>query len=234
MIYTLAFSPQPIVEAIPIDKACQAVNESMKIWGCPKRIKIDNGLPFVTAGGKDIPTLSQLWWIGLGIEVHLNELKVPQQNGTVEGLHGICHRWSAPHIHQALQAYQKRINETNRIQREVYRIRKLGDKTRRQLYPELWKNPRQYNPADFRMDRIYENLATRVWERKVNSAGAARFWKAFFYVGTQFIRHTVTITYDPLEHQWLIRATDGRLLKTNKKKFFTKAVIFKHAGIVES
>lgn len=203
----------------------------MKIWGCPKRIKIDNGLPFVKARGGDIPTFSQLWWIGLGIEVHLNAPKVPQQNGTVEGLQGICHRWSAPHVHDTLKSYQQRINETNRIQREVYRIRKEGDKTRKQLYPELWKNPRKFNPTNFKMKRIYENLATRVWQRQVNSGGSARFWKAFFYVGKQFRYQTVTITFDPLECQWLIRATDGRLLKINKKEFFTKKLLFKHAGI---
>ena len=72
----------------------------------PKRIKIDNGVSFANREKREIPTLAQLWWIGLGIEVQLNHFGVPQQNGTVEGLQGIGRRWSAPHLYETLEDYQ--------------------------------------------------------------------------------------------------------------------------------
>jgi len=200
-------------------------------WGCPKRIKIDNGLPLVSGGNKDIPTLTQLWWIGLDIEVKLNDANVPQQNGTVEGLQGICFRWGNPAAYNNLESFQQRIDETTRIQREVYRIRRKKDKTRRELYPELWQNSRRYDPRSFNIQRVYDNLATRIWERKVNKGGNFQFWATVIYIGPKFENQTVTITFDPLEKHWFIRAKDGRLLRTYTKEFFTEEQILKHAGI---
>ena len=231
VIYRQGFSPQKIVEALDAAQICQAVNEAMAEWGCPKRIKIDNGLPLVPGGNKDIPTLTQLWWIGLGIEVKLNDANTPQQNGTVEGLQGICYRWSNPAAYQDMASFQQRINETNRIQREVYRIRKQGDKTRRELFPELWQNSRQYDPENFNIQKVCDNLATKVWERKVNKGGNFQFWATVIYIGPKFEGQTVTITYDPSERQWFIRAKDGRLLRTYTKEFFTEVQLLEHAGI---
>ena len=229
--WTHTFFPYAEVEAIPGHLACRAINKCMAQWFMPKRIKIDNGLPLANAGNRDIPTLTQLWWIGLGIEVRLNAIKVPQQNGTVENLQGTCHRWSAPSKYTSLEDYQNRLNETNRIQREVYRIRKSGDKTRKELYPELWTTPQKYDPGKFDIQIVYNNLAERVWYRTINKSGVIRFWKQYIYLGKTFIAQHVTITFDPIEQMWLIRAIDGKILKTYDKQLFTEQSILKHAGI---
>lgn len=231
VIYSLDFFPHSNVEAIPQDLACQMVNDCMVQWGCPQRIKIDNGLPFANAGNRDIPTLTQLWWMGLGIEVILNPVGSPQHNGTVEGLQGICKRWSSPKLYESIESYQQRINQTNRIQREVFRIRKLGDKTRKELYPELWQNPRTYEPKNFSLQKVYDTLADKVWSRQTTKSGTLNFWSQAIYIGKDFVYHPVTITVDPIEKLWLIRASDGRLLKTSTKTFFNQCQIFKNAGI---
>ena len=231
VIYTLGFSPHKQVSLIPSAAACQSINEGMKIWGRPWRIKIDNGLPFVNPKNIDLPTLSQLWWIGLGIEVQLNALGVPQQNGTVEGLQGVCRRWSNPAGYDNIADYQERVDQTNRIQREVYRLRKQGDKTRKELYPQLWQNPRTYNPDEFWIDKVYKDLATRVWKRRIKDKGDLKFWKKEIYIGTRFKNQKVTITFDPDELQWMVRSNDGRLLKVCSKERFTEAQILEHAGI---
>ena len=113
------------------------MNACFTNWCLPHRIKIDNGLPFANPKYRDIPTLSQLWWIGLDIEVQLNAPRCPQQNGTVENLQGTCKRWSGAKLYDDIEHYQDRVNETLRIQREVFRIRKKGDKTRKELFPQL-------------------------------------------------------------------------------------------------
>lgn len=203
----------------------------MERWGCPRRIKIDNGLPFASGGNRDIPSLTQLWWTGLGIEVRLNDVNTPQQNGTVEGLQGICHRWSNPSAQGSIEEFQLRLDEALRIQREVYRIRRQGDKTRRELFPELWQNPRRYDPSNFDVQRVYESLSSQVWERRVAKGGNIQFWSTTIYVGNKFEYQSVTITCDPIERMWLIRARDGRLLRTCPKELFTEAQILGHAGI---
>lgn len=203
----------------------------MEVWGCPRRIKLDNGLPLAAAGNQDIPTLSQLWWIGLGIEVKLNHPKTPQQNGMVEGLQGICFRWSNPKAYEDLESFQQRVNQSTYIQREVYRMRRHGYKTRRELFPELWQNLRRYDPGNFKMQNIYNELSSRVWQRTVNAGGNVKFWKAVFYIGNKFKHLKLNITYDPFEHKWLFRTQDGQLLQSSTRELFTEAEILKHAGI---
>jgi len=231
VICTPVFFPQVNVESIPKVEACQAVNDCMQIWGCPQRIKIDNGLPFANAGNRDIPTLTQLWWIGLGIEVILNPPRTPQENGTVEGLQGICKRWSCSPKYGTMEEYQVRIDETNRIQREVYRIRKKGDKTRREIYPELWTGPNKYNPRDFDIQKVFDELSNRTWVRRTTNSGSLNFWSKSVYLGKPFIYHDVTITFDPFDCLWTIRATDGRILKEVENSIFTEGQILKNAGI---
>ena len=211
--------------------ACQFLNEVMSQWGLPKRIKIDNGNPLACAGSTDLPTLTQLWWIGLGIEVQLNAPNVPQQNGVVEGLQGICHRWSNPKAYQEMEAYQKRIDQTTQFQREHYRIRRKGDKTRKELYPELWDNKRAYKSINFEITRIYEHLSNKIWDRRIRSCGGVSFWNHNIYVGKTFAHHPVTVTFDPIELQWLVRLENGTLLKASNKEIFTEENILIHAGI---
>lgn len=206
----------------------------MEQWGVPKRIKIDNGFPLANAEYRKIPTLTQLWWIGLGIEVQLNAVRVPQQNGAVENLQGTGCRWSAPHQYQDLESYQKRVNETARFQREVFRIRKEKDQTRKQLYPELWENPRLFDKSKFSMKLIYDNLELRVWNRKVNKAGRITFWNQKIYIGKAFIRRKVNITFDPLKTTWLVRASDGTILKEHLNNAFSEKRILQHVDILKN
>lgn len=231
MIYKPLFSPQKIVEALCGKPVCQTINQCFENWGLPQCIKIDNGVPLANRDKRELPTLTQLWWIGLGIEVHLNNFNRPQQNGTVEGLQGIGYRWSAPHLYDSLEAYQARINETALFQRENFRIRRFGDKTRKELYPELWENPRRYSPSNFNIQKVYDNLSKRVWKRTINGAGQFRFWTMRFYIGKAFIGQPVTITFDPIEIQWMIRNLKGELLKLKTLMPFTENDILDYAGI---
>jgi len=188
-------------------------------------------LPFANPKIRDIPTLSQLWWIGLGIEVQLNAPRCPQQNGTVENLQGTCKRWSAAKLYDQVEDYQVRIDETLRIQAETFRIRSKGDKTRKELYPELWQNKRAFNPNDFKIARVLDHLADRVWNRSVNKGGKVRFWGQSTYLGKQFTHLPLTITLDPEKNKWHFRTEKGHLLISIDNECFSEADILKHAGI---
>ena len=227
----LDFFPSRIVEGINRSEACQSVNACMLAWGMPKRIKIDNGYPFANADNRDIPTKSELWWLGLGIEVRLNDPGVPQQNGIVEGLQDTTFRWVDSQRFETQTHYQQALNEAGRIQREVYRIRRHKDLTRKQLYPQLWENNRNFNPKLFSMQAIYDNLALRVWKREVIKGGTVKFWKKSIYLGKKFYRWKIYITCDPIEKIWMLRTKDGRLMKTYDKELFSEFEILEFADI---
>ena len=208
---------------------CQAVNHCFEKEGLPKRIKIYNGLPLVLPHDRDMPTLTVLWWIGLGIEVVCNKPRCPQQNGTVENLQGTCLRWSSPLECHSAQELQDSLDETCRIQRNVFRLRKKQGKTRQELYPQLDANPRRYTPEAFDYGRVKHYLAQQVWNRIVPGCGSISFARNIIYVSNKLVGHTVTVTFDPIENQWIIRDKQGKLIKTSQKEIFSEKMIFEIA-----
>jgi hypothetical protein len=207
-----------------------SINTCFSVEGLPKRIKIDNGLPMARPQQIDVPTLTELWWTGLGIEVIRNQPACPQQNGTVEGLQGICARWSEPNECKDIESLQKSVNEANRIQRFVYRVPRKKHQTRASMYPSLESNPRRYKPQDFSMERVWLFLAERVWRRTVYSSGTIRFCGEVFYIGRQFRNVDVTITFDPMKQVWMIRNRKGELLKIEPKVVFEESEILNHVN----
>jgi hypothetical protein len=226
----LGFFPRQKVAELGPKEVLQFVNKCFSIWGLPGRIKIDNGLPLVNPHQRDMPTLTVLWWIGLGIKVQQNDPGCPQQNGTVEGLQGICNRWVNPQQFDSVQALQEALDEVLRIQMEVYRIPGKKHKTRLSLHPELKENPRKFNPEDFSWQRVKDYLADQVWTRTV-SVTAVSFFNQKIYVGKQFAQQEVTLTYDPIEEQVLIRSRDGNLIRSYRKPLVTEAQILEFAGV---
>ena len=216
---------------VPQQLMAAAVNHCFEAEGLPRCIKIDNGEPLVYPSERDLPTLTVLWWIGLGIDVVYNKPRCPQQNGTVEGLQGICFRWSDPAQRASVEALQSAVNEANRIQRCVYRIRKEKYQTRIQLYPQLATNPRRFHLQAFVFDRVKQYLAQKVWQRKVKKNGCMKFYAKEIYIAQASAGQTVTVTYDPLEPQWIIRTANGTLLKTSTKALITEELILNHVNM---
>jgi hypothetical protein len=175
-----------------------------------------------------VPTNTELWWIGLGIKVIRNALACPQQNGTVEGLQGICCRWAEPHLCDSVEALQKKVDETNHFQRNTFLVPRLKYKTRSEVYTGLATNSRVYDPSNFSMELVWAELATRVWRRKVYANGTFAFCGAVFYLGKKFAGTETTITLDPIEQVWMIRNIKGELLKTETKVVFSESEILAH------
>lgn len=208
-----------------------AVNRCFEIEGLPQRIKIDNGVPLVYPHERDLPTLTVLWWIGLGIEVVYNKARCPQQNGTVEGLQGICFRWSNQAKSASVQELQQAVKEANRIQRSVYLIPKKKHQTRAQFYPQLNTNPRRYHINAFHFERVDQYLAQKVWKRTVKKNGCIKLYATEIYVAEALAGQIVTVTYDLIEPQWIIRSGNGTLLKTSKRALITAKVILDHVNM---
>lgn len=195
----------------------QQINTCFERWGLPKQIKIDNGLPFVYPRARDVPTLTKLWWIGLGIKVIQNAPRCPQQNGIVECSQGIMCNWSNPKDALNPQTLQQRLDEESDFQRNYYKMPNKKLKTRIELHPDLEHNPRIYTAKNFDIQRVYDYLSNKVFKRTINNAGVLSFWNINIYIGKKFAQLPLTITFDPIEMQWLLRKKDGTLMKTLKK-----------------
>ena len=110
---------------------------------------------------------------------------------------------------------QKRLDKESDFQRNHYRIPAKKYKTRLELYPELEINDRKYNPNDFNMQLVYEYLSDRVFHRIINKTGVIRFFGESIYLGKKRYNLGVTITFDPIEKQWILAKENGTLLKTS-------------------
>lgn len=179
-----------------------------------------------------MPTLSILWWIGLGIEVEQNDPGSPQQNGTVEGLQNICHRWVNPTLYASIEAFQEALHQTGHIQRSIYKVPAKGYNTRLEMYPELKDNPRKESLiTQFEFSRVAHYLAQQVWTRIINPRGVIKFNGQSIYVGYKRKHQQATITYDPIDHIWLVKSDSGQLLKMFDKQILTRELICHHAGM---
>jgi len=207
----------PRVSQIDLQAAVWSVNLCFKVQGLPKRIKIDNGQPFVNPNYRDIPTKAKLWWIGLGIEVIQNTPRCPQENGIVEGLQGTCHRWTHPKELETSKQLQAQLEEISEFQRNHYEMPNRAYKTRIQLHPDLNTNPRKYDTSKFKMNLVDEFLAQQVWQRSSNQNGQVSFYDHKISIGRAFKKQKIYITFDPIERQWVFRNNKGLLLKTASK-----------------
>ena len=123
--------------------------------------------------------------------------------------------WSNPASQPDKEALQQRLDEESEFQRNHYRIPSKKYKARIELYPGLINNPRPYSPELFDMERVYAYLSRQAWQRSVKDNGQVKMFSNWIYIGTRFAKETVTVTFDPLEAQWLFRKNDGTLLKAS-------------------
>lgn len=210
--------------------AIELMNKNFERWGMPRKIKIDNGRPFVNMRHRDTPTLAILWWIGLGIEVIQNNPASPQENGAVENLQATLARWSHPKTHTRIEDFQKALDEAGRIQREVYMVSAKGYKSRISLFPELKTNTRVFSYECFDFQRVEQYLSERVWRRKVRHNGRIRFMGKEFHMGRPYAGKEVSISFDPIEQLWLIHDADGALLNQSKREIVSKREILDFAS----
>ena len=90
-------------------------------WGLPSRLRVDNGAPWGSWG--DFPTALALWVIGLGVDVHWNNPRSPQENGVVERSQGTSNRWGEPWTCHTTAELQRRLDRMDRLHRESYPYR---------------------------------------------------------------------------------------------------------------
>src|SRR3954463_13270955 len=152
------------------------MEQVFKQWGLPRYIRVDNGKPFGDPQRCSIPELG-LWLIGLGIKVVWNRPRSPKDNATVERMQSTTSRWAEVEQCSDCTELQTKLDKAATIQREQYQVRRLGAKSRKEVYPELWHNSRAYSGKEaFDISSVYTYLSQVSFARKTNKKGAFTFY----------------------------------------------------------
>jgi hypothetical protein len=191
----------------------RAVRQQFRRWGLPLCLRVDNGLPWGCRN--DLPTPFALWVVGLGVRWHWNDPRCPQQNPKVERSQGTSKRWAEPGTCRTPAELQARLDEADRIQREVY-VTAAGA-SRLELFPALRHAGRAYTAAwearAWSLALVEDHLAEYIGVRRVAAGGGVAVYHRSLYVGRQYAGQHVLVQYDPQAHAWVLSDTEGRELR---------------------
>jgi len=211
---TPRFSPLGAWAQVPPGAVRDQLRRAFARWGLPGRLRVDNGVPWGSWG--DYPTDLALWIIGLGVGVHWNHPRSPQENGVVERSQKTSYRWSEPWTCASPAELQARLDRMDQMYREVYPYR--GRRSRSATFPGLAHSGRPYDAtqeaAVWEWSRVADHLATYVVVRRVDSKGMVSLYNRGHYVGQIHRGKDVYVMYDPNRTEWLFADREGRQLRS--------------------
>jgi hypothetical protein len=190
-------------ESVPAAETQRALRETFRRWGIPGGFRIDNGFPWGTS--KDLPTDLTLWLIGLDIAMAFNPPACPQKNGVVERSMRTSQNWAEPGRCATWRELQQRVDEADRIQREVYPL--ADGRSRLETFPELACQQRKYTKQwegdHWSLELVRDYMSEFSWARTVDRAGQVSMYRQRYYVGKDRARTTIQVSFDPLTGEWV-------------------------------
>jgi hypothetical protein len=207
------------------------VQETLRLifsrWGRPQSFRVDNGCPWGSKG--DWPTDLALWLIGLGVDMIWNPARRPQDNGVVERSQGTGKRWGEPETCQNANELQRRLDEMDRIQREVYPS--INGKSRWLAFPGLQQNEGSYSKAwekrSWHLQPVLDHMANEHALRRVDRKGQVSIYGRSHYVGKPHQGQDVYVFLDPVDREWVFATPDGVQLRRKVAEEITQERILK-------
>lgn len=190
----------------------QALIEVFQQWGIPKRIRVDNGMPLGDPQRKLIPELV-LWLTAKNIEVVFNRPRRPTDNAKVERMQRTTKSWAHVESAKDVNDLEIRLKKICLIQRQKFKVCRLGNMTRIEAFPDLTKNLRKYDSEQFDIQKAYKRLAAWTFVRKVSRAGQLRIYHRIYQVGKPYYSQYVSLKFDPATVCWNIYDTQGNHIK---------------------
>lgn len=205
----------------------QALRVIFSRWGLPKSFRVDNGPPWGSSG--DLPADLALWLIGLGVVMHWNPPRRPQDNGVIERSQGTGKRWAEPGACHDVQELQARIDEMDRIQREVYPS--IQGQSRWQAFPKLEHSGRSYSKAWERrawdIDLVMAHLRDYSVVRRVDSKGQVTLYSRHYYLGEKYRGQSIYVMVDPLDREWVLTTAEDVQLRRMAAEELTRERIMR-------
>jgi hypothetical protein len=207
------------------------VQETLRLvfsrWGRPESFRVDNGCPWGSKG--DWPTDLALWLIGLGVDMIWNPARRPQDNGVVERSQDTGKRWGEPETCQDADELQRRLDDMDRIQREVYPS--IQGQSRWLAFPGLRQNERSYSQAwekrSWNLQPVLDHMANEHALRRVDRKGQVSIYGRSHYVGKPHQGQDVYVFLDPVDREWVFATPDGVQLRRKAAEEITQERILK-------
>jgi hypothetical protein len=182
-------------------------------YGRPGVLRVDNGAPW--GSWSDLPTALALWLIGLGIDMHWNTPRRPQENGVIERSQGLAGAWAEPQQCQTVKQFQLRLRREDRLQREVYPS--VRNQSRLTAYPTLHHSGRHYSPRweqqHWNWPRVLAHLSTYCVPRRVDQSGKIGLYHQKLFLGKLHAGRDVLLQFDPERVEWLASDKQGTQLR---------------------
>ena len=221
------FSPQGFWSQVEPTAVQQALRLVFSRWGLPKCFRVDNGTPWGSTG--DWPTDLALWLIGLGVEMRWNPPRRPQDNGVVERSQGTGKRWTEPDTCRNVQELQERVNEMDRIQREVYPS--IQGLSRWQAFPKLQQARRCYSKAwerrSWNLELVLTHLCGYSVVRRADCKGKVSIYNRLHYVGEKYRGQDIYVVLDPLDREWVFTTAEDVQLRRKPAEELTRERIMR-------
>jgi hypothetical protein len=218
----LRFFPLASWSEVPPTAVQRQLRQAFQRWGRPLRFRVDNGIPWGSAG--DLPTDLALWLIGLGVEVVWNPARRPQHNGVVERSQGTAKRWAEPHTCATVKELQQRLESMDRIQREEYPS--LEGRRRYAVFPQLTHSGREYGAAWERkhwdLEKVSAHVAEYTVPRRVDQKGFVSLYNRNYYVGEKYRGRIVYGMLDPEAREWIFADDKGQQLRCRPAEQMTR------------
>lgn len=183
----------------------------------PKSIRIDNGKPMGDPQRKSISPLA-LWLEGKGVQVIFNRPRRPTDNAKVERMQRTTKNWAEVNDCQDIAQLVQRLKRACFIQRELYKVARLQNRTRKDVFPQLYNNPRKFNPDDFDIQKTYQRLQGWTFSRKTSSIGQFTLYHQVYYLGKAYAKQYIAAKFNAVTIEWQIFDAQGVLVKAIKAK----------------
>ena len=191
----------------------EAFRQVFARWGMPARLQTDNGVPWGCNG--ELPPALALWLVGLGVDVRWSRPRVPQDNGVVERSMRTGKAWANPGKCRTPREVQSRLDEMDRIQREVYPA--LAGKTRLAVWPELSHSGRAYSrkweKSNWSQQAALERLGAFVVQRRVSRQGKISLYDRSYHVGVSRADQEVLVQFSPERVAWIVSDRQDREIR---------------------
>lgn len=214
------FFPHHRISQISNQDALEALVGAFCKWGCPKRLRVDNGEPLASP----LPSTTSafaLCMIAYGITVHTNRPGVPQENGKVERQQGTSMRWAEIKKCQTLQEAQEKLNQAIIIQREQYPVSRLKGQTRVQAFPQLLEKQRNWEQTTFDAQRVYEFLAQKQYVRKVSRSGQITHFNHQPHISSDYKGQSICLKFNSFTLKWEIYSANGDFIKSINAEYLS-------------
>ena len=195
---------QPSWPAVGAAAVQAALRQAFSRWGRPEGLRVDNGVPWVYRD--KLPSDLELWLAGLGVALHRNRLRRPQQNGTVERSQGTAKNWAEPGQGDSPEQLQSRVDEEDKVQRELYPA--VEGQSRLQRYPSLLHSGRGYVAGSWEqvcwsLEGALQCLGRYRGRRRVNKKGYVSLYDRGQRVGLAYAGQEVEVRLDPASQEWV-------------------------------